>query len=40
MGEMLRLAGTRLNSVVLTGADKSDESLGVVVNTPDQSVQV
>jgi capsular polysaccharide biosynthesis protein len=27
-GEMIRLAGTRLDSVVLIGADKSDESLG------------
>jgi capsular polysaccharide biosynthesis protein len=30
VGEMLRLAGTRLDSVVLIGADKSDESLGAV----------
>ena len=30
VGEMIRLAGTRLDSVVLIGADKSDESLGVV----------
>ena len=29
VGEMIRLAGTRLDSVVLVGADKSDESLGV-----------
>ena len=29
IGEMIRLAGTRLDSVVLVGADKSDESLGV-----------
>ncbi len=29
VGEMIRLAGTRLDSVVLIGADKSDESLGV-----------
>ena len=28
-GEMLRLAGTRLVSAVLVGADKTDESLGV-----------
>jgi hypothetical protein len=27
--EMVRLAGTRLNSVVLVGADKRDQSLGV-----------
>jgi hypothetical protein len=26
---MIRLAGTRLDSVVLLGADKSDESLGI-----------
>jgi capsular polysaccharide biosynthesis protein len=31
VGEMIRLAGTRLDSVVLIGADKSDESLGVTV---------
>ena len=30
VGEMIRLAGTRLDSVVLTGADKSDESLGAL----------
>ena len=30
VGEMIRLAGTRLHSVVLIGADKGDESLGVV----------
>jgi capsular polysaccharide biosynthesis protein len=29
VGGMIRLAGTRLDSVVLIGADKSDESLGV-----------
>ena len=29
VAEMIRLAGTRLDSVVLIGADKSDESLGV-----------
>jgi hypothetical protein len=28
-GEMVRLAGTRLVSAVLVGADKTDESLGV-----------
>ena len=28
VGEMIRLAGTRLDSVVLIGADKTDESLG------------
>jgi capsular polysaccharide biosynthesis protein len=30
VGEMIRLGGTRLDSVVLIGADKNDESLGVV----------
>ena len=30
VGEMIRLAGTRLDSAVLLGADKSDESLGVM----------
>jgi capsular polysaccharide biosynthesis protein len=30
VGEMIRLAGTRLDSVVLIGADKSDESLGTM----------
>ena len=34
VGEMIRLAGTRLDSVVLIGADKSDESLGLT-NSPD-----
>jgi capsular polysaccharide biosynthesis protein len=29
VGEMIRLAGTRLDSVVLVGADSNDESLGV-----------
>jgi hypothetical protein len=29
VGEMIRLAGTRLASAVLVGADKTDESLGV-----------
>ena len=29
VAEMIRLAGTRLDSVVLVGADKSDESLGI-----------
>jgi hypothetical protein len=35
--EMIRLAGTRLDSVVLVGADKSDQSLGVS-STPDDSI--
>ena len=30
VGEMVRLAGTRLDSVVLIGADKNDESLGIM----------
>ena len=30
IGEMIRLAGTRLDSVVLLGADKSDESTGLI----------
>lgn len=39
VGEMIRLAGTRLGSVVLTGADKSDKSVGARL-LPDQSTQV
>jgi capsular polysaccharide biosynthesis protein len=35
VGEMIRLAGTRLDSVVLIGADKSDESLGLTPG-PDE----
>ena len=31
VGEMIRLAGTRLNSAVLIRADKRDESLGVTI---------
>jgi capsular polysaccharide biosynthesis protein len=30
VGEMIRLAGTRLDSVVLLGTDKSDETMGVI----------
>ena len=30
VGEMIRLAGTRLASVVVLDADRSDESLGTV----------
>ena len=37
VGEMIRLAGMRLDSVVLTGADKSDESLGLAPR-PDEQV--
>ncbi len=39
VGEMIRLAGTRLDSVVLIGADKSDESLGVP-DPADQSMLI
>ena len=39
MGEMIRLAGVRLDSVVLIGAEKTDESLGVTL-TPEASTQV
>ena len=39
VGQMIRLAGTRLDSVVLIGADKSDESLGVA-DPADQSVLI
>jgi capsular polysaccharide biosynthesis protein len=31
VGEMIRLSGTRLDTVVLLGTDKNDESLGVVI---------
>jgi capsular polysaccharide biosynthesis protein len=36
VGEMIRLAGMRLDSVVLIGADKTDESLGMT-RSEDQS---
>lgn len=39
VGEMIRLAGTRLDSVVLIGADKGDESLGVP-DADNQSVLI
>lgn len=39
VGEMIRLAGTRLVSVVLLGADKHDESLGVT-HVADQSTSM
>jgi len=39
LGEMIRLAGTRLDSVVLIGADKGDESLGVP-DADNQSVLI
>jgi len=34
VGEMIRLAGIRLDSAVLVGADKNDESLGVMDKAP------
>jgi capsular polysaccharide biosynthesis protein len=37
VGEMVRLAGTRLVSVVLIGADKRDESLGLVRRSDEQA---
>jgi hypothetical protein len=37
VGEMIRVAGIRLDSVVLIGADKSDESLGLVHRSDDQA---
>jgi capsular polysaccharide biosynthesis protein len=39
VGEMIRLGGMRLDSAVLIGADKSDESLGVT-RTQDESAAV
>jgi len=39
VGEMIRLAGTRLDSVVLIGADKSDESLGLT-HSPDEQAGI
>ena len=37
VGEMIRLAGTRLDSVALIGADKSDESLGLTPRPDEQA---
>jgi capsular polysaccharide biosynthesis protein len=37
VGEMIRLAGTRLVSVVLIGADKGDESLGLTPRPDEQA---
>ena len=37
VGEMIRVAGTRLLSVVLIGADKSDESLGLTPRPDEQA---
>jgi capsular polysaccharide biosynthesis protein len=39
VGEMIRLAGTRLDSVILIGADRNDESLGVL-DSADQSALI
>jgi capsular polysaccharide biosynthesis protein len=39
VGEMIRLAGTRLDSVVLLGADENDESLGTT-GLADQSILI
>jgi capsular polysaccharide biosynthesis protein len=39
VGEMIRLSGTSLDSAVLIGADRTDESLGVT-NTRDESLSV
>ena len=37
VGEMIRLAGTRLDSAVLIGADKTDESLGLTLRADEQA---
>ena len=37
VGEMIRVAGLRLDSVVLIGADKSDESIGLIRRTDEQA---
>jgi capsular polysaccharide biosynthesis protein len=37
VGEMIRLAGMRLDSVVLIGADKSDQSIGLMRRTDEQA---
>jgi capsular polysaccharide biosynthesis protein len=37
VGEMIRLAGMRLDSVVLLGADKGDESIGAMRRTDEQA---
>ena len=39
VGEMMRLARTRLDSVIVTGAEKSDESLGITP-TLEEAAQV
>jgi hypothetical protein len=39
VGEMMRLSGTRVDSAVLLGADKNDESLGAG-DAPDRAVAV
>ena len=40
VGEMIRDAGARLASVVVLGADKGDESLGMLSEREDQSIPV
>jgi capsular polysaccharide biosynthesis protein len=40
VGEMIRLAGTRLDSVVVLGADKSDESVGLTRRPDEQAGMV
>jgi hypothetical protein len=37
VGEMIRLAGTRLDSIVVIGADTSDESLGLTPRPDEQA---
>jgi capsular polysaccharide biosynthesis protein len=37
VGEMIRLAGMRLDSAVLIGADKTDESLGLTLRPDEQA---
>jgi capsular polysaccharide biosynthesis protein len=37
VGEMIRLAGMRLDSAVLIGADKGDESIGLMSRTDEQA---
>lgn len=40
VGEMVKLAGTRVDSVVLIGAEKSDESLGTPLAPEEEPTQV
>ena len=39
VGEMIRLAGTRLDSAVLIGADRCDQSLGLT-HSPDEQAGI